>query len=130
MGGPTMNASVPSAGATPPAQASERQVRRLISFGLWTVVLIVLPLGAWVGLAPLAMAVVAPAHVKVDLNRRPVQHLEGGIVRQVLVRDGQHVSAGDPIIVLGDVSVDADRNRLRYRVIVEHIGMARLEAEQ
>ena len=47
------------------------------------------------GFAPLSMAVVAPAFVKVDLNRRPVQHLEGGTVREVLVRDGQHVSAGD-----------------------------------
>lgn len=74
--------------------------------------------------AHLSMAVVAPAFVKVDLNRRPVQHLEGGIVREVLVRDGQRVKAGDPALVLGDVGVDADRNRLSYRV---HVG---LEAEQ
>jgi HlyD family secretion protein len=66
----------------------------------------------------------------VDLNRRPVQHLEGGIVRAVLVRDGQRVSAGDPVLVLGDVGVDADRNRLNYRVSVERAALARLEAEQ
>jgi HlyD family secretion protein len=59
-----------------------------------------------------------------------VQHLEGGIVREVLVRDGQSVNAGDPILVLGDVSVDAERNRLGYRLSVERAGLARLEAEQ
>jgi len=112
------------------AQVSERQIRRLIALGLWTVLLIVVPLAVWTGLAPLAMAVVAPAHVKVDLNRRPVQHLEGGIVRQVLVRDGQVVREGEPLLVFGDVGVDADRNRLGYRLAVERTTMERLDAEQ
>ena len=46
---------------------------------------------------------VAPAFVKVDLDRRPVQHAEGGTVREVLVRDGQRVEQGEPLLVLGDV---------------------------
>jgi HlyD family secretion protein len=66
----------------------------------------------------------------VDLNRRPVQHREGGIVREVFVRDGQAVKAGDPILALGDVGVDADRNRLAYRMYVERAALVRLEAEQ
>jgi len=89
-----------------------------------------LPVAAWMTLAPLSSAVVAPAYVKVDLNRRPVQHAEGGIVRQVLVRDGQRVRQGEPMLVLGDVSVDADKNRLDYRVKTERASLARLDAEQ
>jgi HlyD family secretion protein len=89
-----------------------------------------LPVLAWMAFAPLSSAVVAPAFVKVDLNRRPVQHVEGGIVREVLVRDGQRVRRGDPLLVLGDVSVDADKNRLDYRVIAERASLARLDAEQ
>ena len=109
---------------------TEIQARRLMRAG-WLIVLgAVLPLGAWMVLAPLSMAVVAPAFVKVDLNRRPVQHLEGGIVRSVMVRDGQRVSAGEPVLILGDVSVDAERNRLTYRAEVERAGIARLDAEQ
>ena len=104
--------------------------RRLVRAGWWIVLGAVLPLGAWMVLAPLSMAVVAPAFVKVDLNRRPVQHLEGGIVRSVLVRDGQRVSAGQPVLILGDVSVDAERNRLTYRAEIERAGIARLDAEQ
>jgi HlyD family secretion protein len=67
--------------------------------------------------------------VKVDLDRRPVQHLEGGTVREVLVRDGQQVRAGEPVLVLGDVRVEADRNRLDYRVLAERAALVRLEAE-
>jgi epimerase transport system membrane fusion protein len=110
--------------------ASEKQGRRLGRLGLRIFLFALLPLAAWVCLAPLSMAVVAPAYVKVDLNRRPIQHLEGGIVRRVLVRDGQRVRAGEPVLMLGDVGVDVDRNRLAYRAVVERAGLARLESEQ
>lgn len=103
---------------------------RLGRRGLAIFLLALAPIGAWMCSAPLAMAVVAPAYVKVDLNRRPIQHLEGGIVRQVLVRDGQQVRAGEPVLVLGDVGVDVDRNRLAYRAIVERAVLVRLESEQ
>ncbi|QOF80465.1 MULTISPECIES: HlyD family type I secretion periplasmic adaptor subunit [unclassified Variovorax] len=111
-------------------RSSREHARRLARSGCWVILGAILPLGLWMGFAPLSMAVVAPAFVKVDLNRRPVQHLEGGTVREVMVRDGQHVKAGDPILVLGDVRVDADRNRLSYRVHLERAMLVRLEAEQ
>ncbi|GAB3766331.1 HlyD family type I secretion periplasmic adaptor subunit [Ramlibacter monticola] len=110
--------------------SQQHAAARLVRAGCWIIVGAVLPIGLWMTQAPLAMAVVAPAVVKVDLNRRPVQHLEGGTVREVLVRDGQHVNAGEPVLILGDVRVDAERNRLDYRVQVERAAMARLEAEQ
>jgi HlyD family secretion protein len=111
-------------------RSSGEDAQRLARTGWWIVLGAIAPIGAWISLAPLSMAVVAPAFVKVDLNRRPVQHLEGGIVRAVLVRDGQRVKLGDPVLMLGDVGVDADRNRLSYRVNVERAALARLEAEQ
>jgi len=90
----------------------------------------VVPVGAWLAFAPLSAAVVASSFVKVDLDRRVVQHAEGGTVREVKVRDGQHVAKGETLLVLGDVSVDADLNRLNYRVVAERASLARLEAEQ
>ena len=115
---------------TDAAPGSVRQGERLAHTGLLVVLGALVPICAWLSLAPLAMAVVAPAYVKVDLNRRPVQHLEGGIVRTVLVRDGQHVAAGQALLELGDVAVDADRDRLAFRAMVEWAGIARLESEQ
>nr|WP_217346622.1 HlyD family type I secretion periplasmic adaptor subunit [Noviherbaspirillum sp. L7-7A]MBV0881090.1 HlyD family type I secretion periplasmic adaptor subunit [Noviherbaspirillum sp. L7-7A] len=106
------------------------EARSLARWGGVVVLGGLLPVLAWMALAPLSSAVVAPAYVKVDLNRRPVQHAEGGIVREVLVRDGQRVQKGEPLLVLGDVAVDADRNRLDYRVLAERASLARLDAEQ
>jgi HlyD family type I secretion membrane fusion protein len=105
------------------AHSLARWGRRVLLLGL-------LPVLAWLALAPLSSAVVAPSFVKVDLDRRPVQHAEGGIVREVRVRDGQRVAAGETLLVLGDVAVAADVNRLDFRVMSERAGMARLEAEQ
>lgn len=103
---------------------------RLARSGLLVIALGLLPLFAWLALAPLSSAVVANGFVKVDLDRRPVQHAEGGLVREVKVRDGQRVAQGQPLLVLGDVAVDADVNRLGLRLLAERAGMARLEAEQ
>ncbi|WP_137920033.1 HlyD family type I secretion periplasmic adaptor subunit [Hydrogenophaga sp. 2FB] len=124
-----MNTSTRPVPPTKPAHSTQEEARRLARAGCWTIALSIFPIGLWMSMAPLSMAVVAPAFVKVDLNRRPVQHLEGGTVRAVLVRDGHHVKAGDPILILGDVRIDADRNRLFYRVLVERAALARLEAE-
>lgn len=124
--GPTTTALPPG---SDPLQPHLREAARLMSWGAGIVVFGLLPIGAWLCLAPLADAVVAQGFVKVDLNRRPVQHAEGGIVREVLVRDGQHVRQGEPMLILGDVSIDADKNRLNFRVKAERASIARLEAE-
>jgi HlyD family type I secretion membrane fusion protein len=106
------------------------EARKLARSAAAVLLLGIVPVGAWMSFAPLSAAVVASSFVKVDLDRRVVQHAEGGTVREVKVRDGQHVAQGEPLLVLGDVSVDADLNRLNYRVIVERASLARLEAEQ
>jgi hypothetical protein len=50
--------------------------------------------GGWMALAPIAGAVIAQGAVKVDMNRKTVQHQEGGIVKEILVRDGDRVQQG------------------------------------
>lgn len=117
--------------ATPASLAAHlSEAKRLARTGLLVLLVGLLPVGAWLAWAPLSSAVVAQAFVKVDLDRKPVQHAEGGIVRQVKVRDGQRVAKGEALLVLGDVGVDADVNRLSYRILTERAGLSRLEAEQ
>lgn len=125
-----MNNAANAVAANDPLALQVRDARRLTHWGMAVLVCGLLPAAAWMSFAPLSSAVVAQAYVKVDLNRRPVQHAEGGIVREVLVRDGQRVRQGEPLLVLGDVSVDADRNRLDHRVKTERASLARLDAEQ
>ena len=87
-------------------------------------------LGAWATLAPLSGAVVAPGHVKVDLNRKVVQHQEGGIVRAIRVRDGDQVARGQELLLLEDVRIDATLDLLRTQLDAERAKAARLEAER
>lgn len=84
---------------------------------------------AWVALAPLSGAIIAPGFVKVDLNRKVVQHLEGGIVREIRVRDGEQVRQGQALIVIEDVRVDATMDQLSTQLIAERAKAARLAAE-
>ena len=126
-----MSAAVlPSDAAGEPLAQQLADARRLARRGALVLAVGVLPVAAWLAMAPLATAVVANSFVKVDLDRRVVQHAEGGTVREVKVRDGQHVEQGEALLVLDDVAVDADMNRLDYRVAVERASLARLEAEQ
>jgi membrane fusion protein, epimerase transport system len=106
------------------------EAARLSRNAVLVLALAVVPAAAWLVFAPLSSAVVAAGFVKVDLDRRPVQHAEGGTVREVRVRDGQHVRRGETMLVLGDVAVDTERSRVAARVLAERAGLARLEAEQ
>jgi len=102
----------------------------LIRAGILGCVLLVLAIGIWVALAPLSGAVMGAGIVKVDMNRKTVQHQEGGIVGEILVRDGSKVEAGQTLIVLKDVRVDAGSETVRTQLDAELAKAARLSAEQ
>src|SRR5262245_38682098 len=102
-------------GASDTMNVTQQHVRRLVRVGWWIVLGALGVLCVGMVVAQLSVGVVAPACGKVDLDRRPVQRRGGGIVRTVRVRDGQKVNGGDAVLVVGDVSVDAERNRLWYR---------------
>jgi HlyD family type I secretion membrane fusion protein len=110
--------------------ASGIDLRRAARAGVLIVALALLGGGAWLVMAPLSGAVIAPGFVKIDLNRKVVQHQEGGIVKEVLVRDGERVRQGQPLMVLGDVRVDAQVDLLRKQLDAERVRAARLEAER
>jgi HlyD family type I secretion membrane fusion protein len=105
------------------------ELKRLVGSGLVIIIAGVLALGGWTVLAPLSGAIVAPAFVKVDLNRKVVQHAEGGIVREIHVRDGDRVKQGQVLVVLDDVKVDANLELLSIQLLAERAKSARLEAE-
>ena len=103
----------------------ERQIR-------WILLPIAIAAGLialWSWLAPLSGAVVANGQVKVELNRKTVQHQEGGIVREILVRDGQKVRAGQPLVIVGDVRTDSELSLLQDQLRAARIRSARAEAE-
>jgi HlyD family type I secretion membrane fusion protein len=101
----------------------------LIRAGLGVILLGGAALAAWAAWAPLSGAIIAPGFVKVDLNRKVVQHQEGGIVRDIRVRDGDRVRAGQPLVVIEDVRVDAAVDLLSTQLVAERAKAARLAAE-
>ena len=103
---------------------------RIVRVGVFVIAAGILALAGWALFAPLSGAVIAPGFVKVDLNRKVVQHQEGGIVRAVRVRDGDRVSQGDELVLLDDVRIDAQLDLLRTQLDAEHAKAARLEAER
>jgi HlyD family type I secretion membrane fusion protein len=114
--------------ATPSALASAA-VRRGLHSALWVIGLAVALCAWWIGSAPLAGAVIMQGVVKSELNRKVIQHQEGGIVSEILVRDGQHVAAGEVLTYISDVRSDVGRDVLRGQQAAEQLRKKRLEAE-
>lgn len=85
--------------------------------------------GTWAYGARLASAAIAPGVVSPDGYRKTIQHLEGGIVRTIHVKEGDVVAAGDPLVTLDDTQALARRQELRERYIDLRALEARLLAE-
>lgn len=110
--------------------AAARDSRRWTSIGLAALVLTFGVSVAWSALAPLSSAVVAPGVVKVESNRKKIQHPDGGVIGEILVRDGALVNAGDVL-----VRMDPTRAASAHGVVVGGrdaalATMARLTAER
>lgn len=87
-------------------------------------------LGTWAYFAVIASAVVAPGVVSLESDRKVVQHLEGGIVQEILVREADFVEEGDPLLVLDNIQVNSEIRVLEQRRATSEALIARLVAEQ
>ncbi len=104
--------------------------RRIVRAGLAVIGVLVFVIGGWLAFAPLSGAVIAPGYLRVDTYRKTVQHQEGGIVSEILVREGQVVKAGEPLLILGDVRVSAGFESNRTQLDGELARQGRLQAER
>ncbi|MBB4285731.1 HlyD family type I secretion periplasmic adaptor subunit [Roseospira goensis] len=119
------DAARPAADPDPPTNA-----KPVILLGLMVVLVMFGGLGTWAATAPLDSAVIAPGTVIVESNRKTIQHLEGGIVKEILVDEGDVVQAGDVLVRLDPTKAAAveavNRKSLNEAMALE----ARLVAEQ
>ncbi|MCS6891360.1 MAG: HlyD family type I secretion periplasmic adaptor subunit [Rhodovarius sp.] len=109
--------------------APRPQTRLPIAIGLIAMIGFFGGFMAWAVSAPLAEAAIAPGVIKVEGTRRTLSHLEGGIVREILVRDGSRVEAGDVVMRLDDVQASANLEAARAQRIALLAQQARLLAE-
>lgn len=101
-----------------------------LRLGLLAIGIAILAIASWMWLAPLNSAVVSMGLVKAATNSKLVQHTEGGIVKRILVQNGDSVSQGQPLVELEDVQVDANFLLLQEMMVFETIKHERLDAEQ
>lgn len=104
--------------------------KRVSSIGFLIVFITFGVFGTWAAFAPLDSAALAPGVVTVQTYRKTIQHLEGGIVKELLVRDGDLVKAGDPLIILDETQIRADNEVTRSQLIAAQAMEARLRAER
>lgn len=92
----------------------------IVGFGLFL---------AWAAWAPLDEGVVAPATVSVEMRRKTIQHLQGGVIKEVPVGEGQRVKRGDTLVVLDDATVRATYETIRQNYLAQRAQESRLLAE-
>lgn len=80
---------------------------RVIARGVTVLAAFFLGFFGWAAIAPLQSALMAPGVIVVESHRKTIQHLEGGIVKDIRVTDGQNVRAGQVLMVLDDTQAHA-----------------------
>jgi HlyD family type I secretion membrane fusion protein len=124
-------ATLPDASSPDVAHLPERPpVGPAFRSGLLAVAVFVGGFGSWAALAPLSSAAVAPGTIIVETVKKKVQHLEGGIIAELLVREGDSVTAGQVLVRLDDLEAKALRDLLQAQQTALKAQQARLAAER
>ena len=103
--------------------------RLIIRFGVAVIIAVFVILGGWMAFAPLASAAVSIGTVSADLNKKTVQHLEGGIVEEILVKNGDFVNEGQLLIKFQNSTAAAQLDILKSQYMEALILESRLESQ-
>jgi HlyD family secretion protein len=98
--------------------------------GMTAIALLVASVGGWAAFAKLSSAAVAPGFVVVDSNVKKVQHPTGGVVGEILVKNGDHVKAGQVLLKLDETVTRANLGVVSSQLIQLSGRRARLDAER
>lgn len=99
-------------------------------FGYAVVLLVFLGFGGWAAFAPLESAALGRGTVQVEGNRKPVQHLEGGIVSEVYVANGDYVEESEVLVQLDKKQLAAQKSIIEGRRWAKQAAVSRLESER
>lgn len=116
--------------ADPSAPACRDDGNRAARLGLWALGLGFGGFLLWAALAPLDEGVPSQGTVAIDTKRKTVQHLSGGLIREVLVREGDTVQQGQLLMRLDAAAAQAGYESVRQRYLGLRAMQGRLMAEQ
>jgi HlyD family type I secretion membrane fusion protein len=115
---------------TLPAPVASTNWRPVLQLGAGVIVFTFVALGGWSAVARLDSAVVADGAIAVESNRKTLQHLEGGIVREIMVHDGDVVHQGDTLIRLDPTRTEATDRGFQQQLAIASATQARLTAQR
>lgn len=121
--------SIVPASQPSPSQTNFNQAVRLIKAGVLVVLCFFGFLGGWAALSPIDSAAITYGLVGADGNRKAVQHVDGGIVSAIFVKEGDLVSAGQELLRLEQVQARASLEIQSASVTTLSAVLTRLEAE-
>lgn len=130
MATPDLSSLSSAAAPQPSAPDAQADTGRAARVGLWALGLGFGGFLLWAGLAPLDEGVPSQGMVAIDTKRKAVQHLSGGIVKAVLVREGDVVKEGQTLIQLDEATARANHEAVRQRYLGFRAMQGRLLAEQ
>jgi multidrug efflux pump subunit AcrA (membrane-fusion protein) len=102
-----------------PATPEHPPVFGAVFTGFLMILLFVGGFVAWAGVAPLQSAAIAPGSVNLDTYRKTVQHFEGGIISEILIREGQEVAKDEILILLDETRAKASIELLQAQIAAE-----------
>ena len=103
---------------------------RITLMGYGSVAVFLLGFGFWAAMAPIAGATIAPGVVAAAGQNVMIQHLEGGVVSSIKVREGDRVLRGQALIVLDPTVAQSQLNRVLKQWVAQKAEISRLEAER
>lgn len=98
---------------SPEDESLLESVRKPVMIGSSLIMFFVLTIFVWGGLAPLRSAAIAPGKLIISDKNKVIQHLEGGIITEMMVKDGDSVNAGQILLSLNDSESSAQLQILR-----------------
>jgi HlyD family type I secretion membrane fusion protein len=101
-----------------------------INYGVKTLIVFALLFLGWASLLPIKSASIADGIVVLDLNRKTIQHLEGGIIDQILVKEGQIINQDDILLYLHDIKAKTEQQILKERLWTTQLQKERLKAHK
>ena len=109
---------------------TDGSLRRFQIAGYVSLIAMVGVFGGWSALTVVNGAVIAPATIAAESNTKKIQHKEGGIVRKILVEDGDRVEAGQDLAILDDTETRAELGIVDSLLVENLAKRARLEAQR
>ncbi len=111
-------------------KSSQWRARGPLMLGFAALLVLVGGLGVWGARADIAGAVIAPGVVQLESNRQVVQHPQGGVVAEIVARDGDHVEAGEVVLRLDETRLLSELAIVEAQLFEILARKSRLEAER